>query len=1255
MARDKAALRISAKFVMVAATLVSTLISFGGGLVMYMEGLGIIEDTIKEISAAECQATARKLNGTFTTAYETSLSYASLVSTWTELEDLRKWQHFLERDQFARVRYSQDLYSAGLLNIPLTNTFYNRSAFAQLVWFDPLTEGLPEPGTRQYVSSTYFPEYYGHPSCMDPDEADPFNRVMRSRCNAVWELNSTGWPTNWVYNYTDWSINGFADNATHARWQDAQKGWQEHGATWWRSPDVWVSVDFTPYVYVGWMRVLPLQPPHRVLGGAGYKLVVSTFVVFGPWEDYLRAAAAEATLVATFLDEGLESQPLATNVGEKLLTRECGQSTFAQGKHPCLLTLRNVSGAIQEAAIKLNATESGRFIRSSIGGSDHWLRRLVIHPRGQHDEMYTTHLLWFRPVSSVEDKLNRSLYLFIGFVAAVFVFDMLILVFEIRKIARPLEIMKHSLLPLDHMDLDEAERHLEEGRLNDACMVVSEIENLVQRFKLTFDTLREYRRFLPEGVLVQPEPEDRGSSASSTSRDTRLSEASTTTKSRASKAEFGLDQSVVSLRFCVGDFRLKNATLLLATVKLGREARRSSTPDSGTSSLTGPASCVTELLDIAQQYGGINVSIMILDASLHVLFSWNALKPFPMHAVRGCSTALAMGRMTRRMRLECPVAVSSGRVQVGNVGNKRKRSQVIAGRPVQHGTWLVELAEATGANELCSQGVYEQARSSVCARVIDALSTPAGEVLVYELVDAEVCILDLHVNYVRGFAALRAGDCTEAQKEFREHLETHGPDRQAVRLFRIAQALDTREGHDRVLLRHQQPRWKSLEAAAEGIPLPDDVAAHDTLTVIDASVSAEDPVSRPARMEQNSPSNNAAQAEADMLKDQIREAYTSMAGTTMYADGSPSHFSDCPPSTFKDARGRQYQRSDKCLGRGAFGHVWLGLALDGSMVAVKSIKLRVPAGQLEGSNSENRAAPCMLGGTGEEDSTDDGWTVTPSNTGAAATGGWTVTDAEQSSSGGAPVTRQVSAGSVSQVPSFTTFTAPGQTIARRQVAEMLQEVALMISLRHENVVQFLGCAVRNAHVLIVMEYLPGGSLQTVLLQFCGKLPLSCVRRYTKDMVEGLSFIHRSKPSIVHRDLKPANVLLTIDGQCKLADFGASAELKQAAKGDGGEELPVGTPMYMPPEQTRGRASSASDIWSLGIVVCELCTGKCPWGDVGNQVAFMTRLGAKDSTMLPPIPEDIDEMARALIMICVQRDPSARPSARKLLNHPFLLS
>eukprot|EP00756_Hemistasia_phaeocysticola_P007771 Hpha_TRINITY_DN14393_c0_g2::TRINITY_DN14393_c0_g2_i1::g.86434::m.86434 len=223
-----------------------------------------------------------------------------------------------------------------------------------------------------------------------------------------------------------------------------------------------------------------------------------------------------------------------------------------------------------------------------------------------------------------------------------------------------------------------------------------------------------------------------------------------------------------------------------------------------------------------------------------------------------------------------------------------------------------------------------------------------------------------------------------------------------------------------------------------------------------------------------------------------------------------------------------------------------------------------------------------------------------------------------------------------------------QGITQEELQNLVQEVSLMTKLRHESIVWYLASAVVSRNIVIVMEYLPGGSLSGVLSEF-GALQLGPARRYIADILDGLAFLHGE--GIVHRDLKPANVLLTIEGQCKLADFGASGELASKTQQGG----IAGTPLYMAPEAVR-RAIKVSDIWSLGITVIQLIHGHLPYEipETGfNPIFFMRRL--ERGELSPEVPDTLPHDVRLFVEECIQRDPEKRPTAEVLLGHEFLVA
>eukprot|EP01062_Namystynia_karyoxenos_P071472 TRINITY_DN6699_c0_g2_i1.p1 TRINITY_DN6699_c0_g2~~TRINITY_DN6699_c0_g2_i1.p1 ORF type:complete len:920 (+),score=215.30 TRINITY_DN6699_c0_g2_i1:84-2762(+) len=493
-----AGFRISAKGLMLVAALVSSLVSFAGGLVMYLESLKIVEDTVREISLVELQGTALQLNSTFATAFEASRTYEKLLPAWKRVTTLEELRDAASADIFARMKGNDALYCIGILISPLENTASNPDAFWHMVWWDPLSVGVPK-GTREYMTGTYTPEYWGHKECVGEDT--PAGDFSKHRCVLSYRLDAdNGTRLEFKYAFSDQLLN---DVSPSGKWGDRQLGWEQNGATWWRAPNVWYSADRTPYGFGTYMRTVKQQSGHP-LWGEGYKLVIASYIIFDVWEDYLNAMDASSTIIATFLDAGLDSQAIASNTDEPLMKPDCArEAAHLTDRHPCLVTLGDINPTIQEACLKANRTESGRFFRTSIGGSEHWvLRQEIIRTTKGHDDMPSPNLVWLRPVSTVEDQLNRSLYFFISFVVAIFIFDIAILVLEINQIAIPLAHLEWAMEPVDRMDLTESTLRLE-GAGTGGCLRVTEVGRLLSRFHLTIGALTTYKAYLPQSCLRQ--------------------------------------------------------------------------------------------------------------------------------------------------------------------------------------------------------------------------------------------------------------------------------------------------------------------------------------------------------------------------------------------------------------------------------------------------------------------------------------------------------------------------------------------------------------------------------------------------------------------------------------------------------------------------------------------------------------------------------------------------------------------------------
>ncbi|VFQ65246.1 unnamed protein product [Cuscuta campestris] len=229
---------------------------------------------------------------------------------------------------------------------------------------------------------------------------------------------------------------------------------------------------------------------------------------------------------------------------------------------------------------------------------------------------------------------------------------------------------------------------------------------------------------------------------------------------------------------------------------------------------------------------------------------------------------------------------------------------------------------------------------------------------------------------------------------------------------------------------------------------------------------------------------------------------------------------------------------------------------------------------------------------------------------------------------------------------------PANTATREKkkdpIRELEEEVNLLKNLSHPNIVRYLGTAREEGSLNILLEFVPGGSISSLLGKF-GSFPEPVIRMYTRQLLIGLEYLHKN--GIMHRDIKGANILVDNKGCIKLADFGASKKVVELATMTGAKSM-KGTPYWMAPEvilQT-GHNFSA-DIWSVGCTVIEMATGRPPWSEQYQEVAALFHIGTTKSH--PPIPEHLSAAAKDFLLKCLQKEPNLRSTASDLLQHPLV--
>ncbi|PNT64508.1 mitogen-activated protein kinase kinase kinase NPK1 isoform X2 [Brachypodium distachyon] len=220
--------------------------------------------------------------------------------------------------------------------------------------------------------------------------------------------------------------------------------------------------------------------------------------------------------------------------------------------------------------------------------------------------------------------------------------------------------------------------------------------------------------------------------------------------------------------------------------------------------------------------------------------------------------------------------------------------------------------------------------------------------------------------------------------------------------------------------------------------------------------------------------------------------------------------------------------------------------------------------------------------------------------------------------------------------------------AQAHIRELEEEVKLLKNLSHPNIVRYLGTVREEDTLNILLEFVPGGSIQSLLGKL-GSFPEAVIRKYTKQILQGLEYLHNN--AIIHRDIKGANILVDNKGCIKLADFGASKQVAKLATMTAAKTM-KGTPHWMAPEVIVGSGHTFSaDIWSVGCTVIEMATGKPPWSQQYQEVALLFHVGTTKSH--PPIPEHISPEAKDFLLKCLQKEPELRSTASDLLKHPFV--
>lgn len=212
------------------------------------------------------------------------------------------------------------------------------------------------------------------------------------------------------------------------------------------------------------------------------------------------------------------------------------------------------------------------------------------------------------------------------------------------------------------------------------------------------------------------------------------------------------------------------------------------------------------------------------------------------------------------------------------------------------------------------------------------------------------------------------------------------------------------------------------------------------------------------------------------------------------------------------------------------------------------------------------------------------------------------------------------------------------------VDKFQREAQAAARLSHPNIVNIYDVGVADGDHYIVMEYVPGRTLKDRIRQE-GHLSVSESLRVAREIAEALAHAHAN--NLVHCDIKPHNILMMADGHAKVADFGIARAVTESTMTYSGNV--IGSVHYFSPEQAKGTMiTPKSDVYSLGVVLYEMLTGKLPFtGD--NPVSIAVKHLQEEPVPVRQIDPAIPLVVEAIVSKAMSKDPAMRPTSAELVQ------
>ncbi|CAL8099031.1 unnamed protein product [Calicophoron daubneyi] len=224
--------------------------------------------------------------------------------------------------------------------------------------------------------------------------------------------------------------------------------------------------------------------------------------------------------------------------------------------------------------------------------------------------------------------------------------------------------------------------------------------------------------------------------------------------------------------------------------------------------------------------------------------------------------------------------------------------------------------------------------------------------------------------------------------------------------------------------------------------------------------------------------------------------------------------------------------------------------------------------------------------------------------------------------------------------------------AKDDVRAILQEIQTLRECKHANIVEYFGSYFRNNKLWICMEFCGGFSMQDIYTNLRRPIEENCIAFVTRETLRGIEYMHMAGK--IHRDIKGANILLTNDGEVKIADFGVAAQITQTIQR---RNSFIGTPYWMAPEvaavERKGGYDEKCDIWALGITAMEYAELQPPLFDL-HPMRALRILGMR--SYKPPTLRNKAAWSpkfHSFLKAALTKNEKKRPTAQLLLRHELV--